>query len=167
MAGEYERVVETDQEDPPMLTALALDLMGRRSDAAAHLRAHILPGVPMLYRLFLDGLLGVIEGDRAAARKAADEILKLWRLRDPCATYYLTRTLASIEHPRALEMFRRAVEGGFHAYSFFIRDPWLDKIRSDRGFKAIVEVAEAGCREASLAFVAAGGERILGPVHRA
>jgi serine/threonine protein kinase/tetratricopeptide (TPR) repeat protein len=167
MSGEYERVVETDQEDPPMLTALALDLMGRRSDAAAHLRAHILPGVPMLYRLFLDGLLGVIEGDRAAARKAADEILKLWRLRDPCATYYLTRTLASIEHPRALEMFRRAVEGGFHAYSFFIRDPWLDKIRSDRGFKAIVEVAEAGCREASLAFVAAGGERILGPVHRA
>jgi serine/threonine protein kinase/tetratricopeptide (TPR) repeat protein len=164
MSRQYEQVLETDQEDPPILTALALDLMGRRDEGAAHLRAHRQPGMPPLYRLFFDGLLGVLERDDSAARTAADATLARWRLRDPCATYYLARTLAAIEHPRAIETFQRAVEGGFHAWSFFTRDPWLDALRSDRGFRDIVETAETGCRAAAHAFVEAGGERILGPL---
>ncbi|HJR60638.1 MAG TPA: protein kinase [Vicinamibacterales bacterium] len=166
MAGEYERVSETDQEDPPMLTALALDLMGRRDEAAAHLRGLRAPGLPTLVRLLLDGMGAVLEGNRSAALSAADRILSVWRLRDPCATYYLARTLASLEHPRAIETLRRAVEGGFHSYAFFTRDPWLDPLRGEEAFKEIVVFAEVQYRDAADAFVAAGGERILGPIQR-
>ncbi len=166
MAGDYERVGETDREDPRMLTALALDLLGRRDEATAFLHAQLTPELPAFYRRFISGLIAVFEGPPEAASAAAQDILDNWRLRDPCGTYYLARTLAALGHPRALETFRRAVEGGFHAYAFFIRDPWLDPIRTEPGFTEIVAIAERHYREAADAFVAAGGEKILGPVRR-
>jgi serine/threonine protein kinase/tetratricopeptide (TPR) repeat protein len=166
MAGEYERVAETDLEDPPILTAFALDILGRQEDAVAHLRAHLTPGVPRLMRLFLEGTLAVVQGDRSTGHAVAGEILGKWRLRDPCGKYYLARTLAALEHPQALESFKRAVEAGFHSYYFFIRDPWLDPLRTDESFTEIVKYAETRYRDAAEAFVSAGGERILGPIHR-
>jgi serine/threonine protein kinase/tetratricopeptide (TPR) repeat protein len=166
MAGDYERVVETDQEDPPLLTALALDMLGRPEDASDHLRGHLTPGMPGLIRLFLEGTLAVVQRDRTTGLAIADEILENWRLRDPCATYYLARTLAALDHPRAMEAFRRAVEGGFYSYSFFIRDPWLDRLRTDAAFTQVLAFAEEQYRGSAEAFVAAGGERVLGPVRR-
>jgi hypothetical protein len=147
-----------------MLRALALDLMGRRVEGARHLRSVRAPGLPGLLRLFLDATLAVLEGDSALARRAADDIVDKWQLRDPCATYYLARSLAVIDHPRALEVLRRCVEGGFHPYWFLTRDPWLDGLRTDRAFRQVLDIAEAGRRDAARAFLEAGGERILGPV---
>jgi hypothetical protein len=117
-------------------------------------------------RLFLEGTLAVVQRDRATGLAIADEILENWRLRDPCATYYLARTLAALDHPRAIETFRRAVEGGFHSYAFFIRDPWLDRLRTDAAFTQVLALAEEQYRGSAEAFVAAGGERVLGPVRR-
>lgn len=165
MAGEYARAIEMDQEDPPVVTALALDLMGRRDQAVVHLREHITPGTPALYRLFLDATLAVLEGRQGDAAAAGDELLKLWRLRDPCATYYLARSLAAVEHPSAIPVFRQAVEGGFTAYRFFTRDPWLDPLRADTAFHDVLQLAEARYREAANAFAEAGGERVLGFIH--
>lgn len=162
-SSQYDRAIETDTEDPPMMTALSLDMLGRSDEGAARLRARRVPGMPALYRLFMDVLLGVLEKDHASARVAGDEILQLWNLRDPCGAFYLARSLAAIEHPRAIEMFRRAVEGGFHAARLFARDPWLDPLRGDREFTRILELAETGRRDAARAFIEAGGERILGP----
>ena len=166
MVGEYERALETELEDPPVMKALILERLGRREEGAALLRALRPSGMPGIYRLFREISLGLLEEDRAAAGAAAEQLVSIWRLRDPCATYYLARSLARLDHPAAIDMFRRAVEGGFHAYSFYMRDPWLDGIRSDREFKGIVELAERRCREAAQAFTEAGGERILGPAYR-
>ena len=85
-------------------------------------------------------------------------------LGDPCSTYYLARTLAAAEHPRAMEMIRRSIEGGFHAHALLVRDPWLDPVRRAPAFEEVLAYAERQVREASAAFLAAGGERILGPV---
>jgi serine/threonine protein kinase/tetratricopeptide (TPR) repeat protein len=165
MAGDYERAIELDQDDPPLVTGLSLDLMGRRDEAIAHFRRKLTPGMPALFRLFLESTLALLEGNRTAATTAADKILEQWTLRDPCATYYLARSLAALKHPEAIPMLRRAVEG-FHAYHFVARDPWLDPLRSDPALESILSVAEARYRAAVTAFVEAGGEQILGPVQR-
>jgi hypothetical protein len=119
-----------------------------------------------LFRLFFETTVALLEDRRSDAVGMADEVLTKWRLRDPCGTYYMARTLAALEHPGALPMLTRVVEGGFHCYPFFARDPWLDSLRADPDFSAIVRVAEAGYRDAAGAFAAAGGEQILGPVQQ-
>jgi TolB-like protein/tetratricopeptide (TPR) repeat protein len=166
MAGEYEKALATDADDPLVVTALALDLMGQRDRAVAHVRQQITPDMPALFRLFLELTLARLEDRRTEAVTLADEILKKWRLRDPCATYYLARTLASVAHPGAMRVLRNAVEGGYHAYPFFTRDPWLDSLRGTPEFSGILQQAEAGYHEAAGTFVRAGGERILGPLQR-
>jgi serine/threonine protein kinase/tetratricopeptide (TPR) repeat protein len=165
MAGEYAKVPGTDQEDPPMVTALALDLLGRRDEGIAHLRGLIGPGTPALLLRFITATLAVLEGRRAEALMAADEVLSVWEMKDPCAKYYLARTLATIDHPQALPMLDSSVRGGFQPYAFFLIDPWLDPQRGKPAFDEILRAVEARYRDAAAAFVAAGGERILGPVN--
>jgi hypothetical protein len=118
--------------------------------------------MPPLFRLFSELTIAYLEDRRQDARVAADEILAKWRNRDPCATFYLSRTLAAMEHPSALQMFRRAVEEGYHCYSFYAQDPWLDSLRDKAEFNSVVRLAEAGYRDSAAAFGAAGGERLLG-----
>ena len=93
---------------------------------------------------------------------AADELIVKWQLRDPCGTYYLARTLARLGHADALTLFKRSVDSGFHCFPFFVRDPWLDRLRATPGFAAVVRAAETGYRDAVSAFADAGGEQLLG-----
>ena len=164
MAGDYERAIDADQDDPPLVTALALDLLGQRDRAIDHLRAQIEPGMPPLIRLFLQLTLACLEDRRDEAWDASAEILRMWRLRDPCATYYLARALARVRHTEAPDLFRRAVEGGYHCAPFYEHDPWLQPLRDDPAVASVFELARRGYREAAAAFVAAGGERLLGPL---
>ena len=164
MTGEYEKAIAFDRDEPALITILALDLMGERERAIAHARRQLAPGLPLLVRLFFEGTLAVLEERPDDVRLTTDRLLKLWSLRDPCGTYYFARALAVVQHPEALRLFARAVEGGFHCATFFSRDPWLDSLRAIPGFSAVMQAAEAGYRDAAAAFVAAGGEQLLGPV---
>ena len=167
MAGDYERAIETDEEEPPFVTALALDLVGRRGHAIDHLRRYLAAGVPQLHRFYLETTLGILQEDRAAATAATDGILKRFRLRDPCARFYLARSLAVVEHPRALAVFKETVDAGFHPYAFYATDPWLDPLRTNVEFQGLLKVAEAGHHNAVKAFAEAGGEMLLGKLNDA
>ena len=61
-------------------------------------------------------------------------------------------------------MLRRAVDGGFFSLWFLTRDPWLDPLRAEPGFDAIVQAATAHHRAARETFVQAEGDRVLGLV---
>jgi TolB-like protein len=161
--GEYEKATAHDYDDPPVVTTLALDLMGQRDRAIAHARQQLVPGLPPIFKMIFGLFIAGFEGRRADAMTAADEVLAKWRLRDPCGAYYLARGLAAIEHPGAMPMLRRVVDGGYHCYHFFARDPWLDSLRGSSEFKSILQAAETGYRDAAAAFAAAGGEKLLGP----
>jgi serine/threonine protein kinase/tetratricopeptide (TPR) repeat protein len=161
-AGEYERAAAHDHDEPPIVTTLALDLMGQRDRAIAHARQQVIPGMPPVYRLFYEMTIARLEDRPEEAHTVANDILAKWRNRDPCGMYYLARTLAAIEHPRALPMFRSAVEGGYHCYWFYTQDPWLDTLRDKKEFNSVMRLAETGYRDAAAAFAAAGGEKLLG-----
>ena len=164
ITGEYEKAIAFDQDEPTLISILALDLMGDRGRAIAHARTQLSPGLPLMFRLFFEGTLGVLEDRRDDVRATGDRLLAMWSLRDPCGTYYFARALAAVQHPEALTMLRRAIDGGFTCATFFARDPWLDSLRGNREFDALIAQAEAGYRDAAAAFVAAGGEQMLGPV---
>ena len=79
------------------------------------------------------------------------------------AEYYAARHLAHIGAPDvALPILQRAVEGGYFCYPAMAGDPWLDSLRGQPLFHDVLARARAGCGAAAAAFVAAGGDAVLG-----
>jgi serine/threonine protein kinase/tetratricopeptide (TPR) repeat protein len=161
--GEYEKAIAHDHDEPPVVTLLALGLMGQRDRAIAHARDQLVPGLPPIFRMFFTLNLAALEGRVDEGRALADTALAKWRLRDPCGAFYLARTLALIGHPSALSMLRRAIEGGYYCYPLITRDPWLDSLRGASEFNSIVRFVESGYRDAAAAFTDVEGQNLLGP----
>jgi len=61
----------------------------------------------------------------------------------------------------AIEMLDRTERDGFFCYPIFARDPWLDPLRGDARFVAILKRAEERMRNAQRAFDAHPGSRVL------
>ncbi len=163
--GDYERTIATNVEDPPVLNALALVGLGRSGEAASLLREVDKVALPKLYRLYVQGTLGLIEGNRAQALDSMRLLTQSSSMRDPCGWYYAARALAYLgDQEVALESLERSVSGGFVCVPWLVRDPWIDSVRHRPEFRALLGEAEASHRRAADAFVRAGGDRLLGAV---
>lgn len=163
MLGEYERAIATSLEDPPLIHALVLALMGRTNDAIALFSSLETERFAGTMRHLIAASRTLLEGKRDEARRETERLLKFWHWRDPCSRYYLARHLAYLgDTERALDHLRQSIEGGFYCFSFLTRDAWLDSLRTSPEFRAILRVAEVRQREALSAFLDAEGLRILG-----
>ena len=91
--------------------------------------------------------------------------------RDPEALFYSSRHLAHLgELPRAMDLLRRAIDGGFFCSPAFSTDRWLDPLRKQRAFSPLIARAETQHREAVEAFPRLRGgrrEAVSGPGFRA
>lgn len=82
---------------------------------------------------------------------------------DPEGQFYMSRSLARLgQHERAIDALERSEKNGFFCYAAFARDAWLDPLRSDERFIAMVRRAEARSRDAGHAFEQHPGSRVLG-----
>jgi serine/threonine protein kinase/tetratricopeptide (TPR) repeat protein len=162
MLGDYERVLDFQPEGIPYMRNLALIMMGRDSEAGDGLRVLDL-GVNSRLASFTKALLHYLDGrpeTAAALLKAIADIP------DPEGRFYLARHLSLLGyHTDALELLANAVEGGFYCLPAFTRDPWLDPVRGTSQFAAIVRRAEARHRQATISFLQAEGDRVLGVGH--
>jgi tetratricopeptide (TPR) repeat protein len=163
--GDYERAIATNVEDPPVLTAAALDGLGRTEEAVSLLRQMDEAPLPKVYRLFIGSMRALHEGAHGAARDALREMTQESSLRDPCGWYYIARAMAYVgDTERALTYIERSVRGGFFCFPWLARDPWVDVLRATPRFRAVLAEAESRHRAAAEAFAHAGGDRLLGLV---
>jgi TolB-like protein len=162
MTGDYGRARNAPGADIYVRT-VALSALGSDDEALAELAEAEKGATPdsalgraIVY--FRASLLG--QGKTAAAQVRT---LMAAGYRDPEGLYLAARAVARAgEAAETLNILERVVEGGFVCLPAFARDPWLDSLRGRPRFRAILRRAESRHREAQSAFLAAGGDRVLG-----
>jgi len=162
MLGDYERSLETSASDYGYGTGLVLAMLGRVEEAVSLLQQRELAKPWRLGKLYLTSLRALLEGKREESLASSEELMQA-TFRDPEGMYYLARQFAYLDQVApALEMLSRAIHGGFFCHPAMLRDPWLDSLRTRAEFKALLNKAQQLRREACAAFLAGGGDSLLG-----
>ena len=160
MLGDTRRAVETERQGDPMMGMLA----ALRDEQAAPVIAELKQRVAKASGAALyshRAFLAVLEHDRDAFAAAFDATTV--DLRDPENCYYRSLMAAYVEDvERALAMLERAIAGGWVCHTTIAREPWLECVRDTPRFAALVAEAETRHRHAAAAFLAMGGDRLLG-----
>ena len=82
---------------------------------------------------------------------------------DPEILFYAARHLARInEIDRAISALSTAIDRGFLCVSAISRDPWFAPLRSSPRYVELIQGAERRRIETHAAFLAAGGEQVIG-----
>ncbi len=162
MLGEYTKVLRQDVEATPMLRNAALGMLGRDAEAIANLRAAE-QSIHTRYRDLLAAARAHFEGHRDESLDAVQRIVSAKHFKDPEALFYAARILARLaEVEPSLALLERVLTEGFFCFPAFARDAWLDPLRAEARFKAILGEAEERHRQALNRFRAAGGDRAIG-----
>jgi len=141
---------------------MILAALGRTDEAVALLRRREQEYTGRLGKLYLTSLRALLEDNREESLKASDDIRR-GSFRDPEGLYHLARQLGHMgETSMALEVLSRAISKGFFCYPAMLRDPWLDGLRGSQQFVDLVRKAQELHREALSAFLALGGDALLG-----
>ena len=105
--------------------------------------------------------MAALTGDRATFDEGLDD--EVATMRDPEGIFYWALMALLVgDADRAISLLQNTLDRGWFCYQAIAREPLLDDLRSDSRLSAIVRQMEAGQREAAAAFVAAGGNRLLG-----
>lgn len=160
MKGEYERALRETYGDIGYMPGVALAALGRDRDAIAALRWREREAGDSRAGWYIASLRALLEGDREQSLRALDHACAL--LVDPEAIYYLARTYARLGcDERAIREMTRVVDGGFVCHETFARDPWLNRLRGDPPFGALLARARTASARAADAFASAGGREVL------
>jgi hypothetical protein len=159
--GDFQASIDQDDSDPRYLMLYSLPMMGREAEALEYSR-QLRERKPTSVIGTLLGFEQIsLERDRDAAIRAF-HLFRASSFHDPEGMFFFGRGLARCQAvDEAMDTLARTVEGGFFCAAA------LAAIRGSRaapapGFAALVEKASAGRAECASAFIAAGGERLLG-----
>jgi serine/threonine protein kinase len=163
MRGDWERAVTTDADDLRWITNWALAMLGRDSEAIASYRANEQRALPPRVHLLLRASRQILEDDRENAIASVQQFRAMHTF-DPEGVYFIARALVRIGQPStALDVLEhQVVEAGFFCHQIMLCDPWLDPVRGERRFAAIVTRAKERSQDAEAEFRRLGGEQLLG-----
>jgi tetratricopeptide (TPR) repeat protein len=161
MLGDYERLVRMPDSSDSDNKVLALYRLGRR-DEALKLWQRAPADAPPSFKAW-DDMIVAWMSEAPEARELAEKAVSLTNWSDPEGYTSGAIILARLgSHETAIEALSKAVDSGYTVTHPLIFDPWLEPLRADPRFAAIVRRAEAGRNAALAVFRAEGGERLLG-----
>jgi serine/threonine protein kinase len=163
MLGDYGAVAAySSGGDHLGVLPLALFHLGKELEAVELLRKNLQQEWPLpVIRCIGTSILALLEGRPEDSVQESEVFVR--SCRDPESFYYFARQFALMgKHARAVELLRDAVDLGYICFPSMAQDPSLDVLRESPEFIAVLRIAEARRRETGEAFLAAGGNRILG-----
>jgi TolB-like protein len=162
MRGDWERAIESDNEDLKWVTNWTLPILGREQEAITNYRRIAEQRLPRMIVLMMSAACAVLEGREEALGTIREFASRPF---DPEGVYFMARNFARVDRREsALDLLERAVKEGFFCYQILLRDPWLDPIRSERRFNALVARARERSQDAEAEFRRLGGDRLLASV---
>jgi serine/threonine protein kinase/Tfp pilus assembly protein PilF len=163
MRGDWERAVAADADDLRWVTNWTLPMLGRSAEAIASYRANEQRPLPPMVHLFMGASRQILEDDREKALASIHQFIAT-HVFDPEGVYFVVRALVRLGQPSAaLDLLApQVVEAGFFCPQILLCDPWLDPIRGERRFNAIVARARERSQDAEAEFHRLGGDQLLG-----
>jgi DNA-binding winged helix-turn-helix (wHTH) protein/tetratricopeptide (TPR) repeat protein len=159
LQGDHARVATVKPGEFPYIVPLSMAELGRRTEAIEAAR-EIEQKIPTRVRDLVTGARTLLEGKRTESVAAIQRFMSDFR--DPEAMFYSARHLAHLGATEpALDLARRAVDGGFFCFPTLSTDPWLDALRSTKAFAGVLKKAEAHHRAAAQLFEQLDGRRTL------
>ncbi len=160
LLGDYTRVASVKLEEAPYVGALSRAALGQTAETIEELR-ELEPKTRTRLRDFMIAARTLLEKNGPDSVRTIDRIVAS-DFRDPEALFYLARHLAYLSEPgRSLQLFQRAVAGGFFCYPAMAHDPWLDSLRGEPAFERLLGEARDRHREAAAAFSKVPGNSVL------
>src|SRR5262249_3965731 len=140
LLGDYARVASVKLDEAPYVGALSRAALGRSAETIHELR-DLEPKTHTRFHDFMIAARTLLEQNRLESVRAIGRIVAS-EFRDPEALFYLARHLAHLGEPgQALDVFRRAIAGGFFCYPAMAHDSWLDTLRGKPEFEALLTTA--------------------------
>ena len=155
---QYADVLATSTGIRAYVFVMSLGLLGRSDEALEWIRTIEAKGsrIPVL----IAAARTLIKGRGRDSIESLREFAASFS--DPEASYYIARHLAHLGEPElALPLLQRAVNGGYFCYPALAADPWLEPLRDDPEFRAVVMTAKVRCEHAASRFASLGGPVLL------
>ena len=159
--GQLERAVETDNSgDVPFMKLLA-EIRHGKIDPVLDALTALGSRDRSIYRRGWQRLVAALTGDKATFDEGLDD--EVAEMRDPEGIFYWALMAMLLgDTDRVIALLQITLDRGWFCYQTIATEPVLGDLRSDSRLSAIVRQMESRQREAAAAFVAAGGNRLLG-----
>ncbi len=164
MSGDYRKARESASALDVPFHIFMLTLLNQHKEARELLRSCDRASLHPLVAGLLVPLQALLEGNYEESRVTLERWSSLYKRGDRGEElYFNVRMFAYLgDKDRALAILQRAIEYGFICYPFMARDPWLDPLRADLRFTAILHSVQSQHEQARRMFIEAGGTEVLG-----
>jgi len=169
MTGDIERLLAFELPPPAGgdfgIRVIGLGLAGRREEALRMLQDMRQATRIAAFRPWTEFLRAWLERRPADMLVSRASFPALKVMDDPEAKFQEAWLLCDVgEHPRGLDLVRRAVAQGYFVSPTLAASPQFDALRNEPAFQQVLAEAEAGREQALALFHDGGGERLLGRV---
>ena len=160
LAGQAPRIVAGADDG---IRVIGLGLAGRRDEARANLLEMRKTSRIPLFRAWMEYLMAWLDRRPGDMFSRTAEFSGFKIRKDPEAMFQEGWLLCDVgAHAEGFAAVQQAVANGYYPVRTLQERPQFDAIRDTPAFRALLEAAEAGRRQALAAFLEAGGARLVG-----